>query len=497
VSRDSGAAYVVRFTHTFLLGLLLIVGSVLGTADRAHAHLCDDCVLAGAASVPMDIPAGTPLAGYGALSRRAWFPGIFRRFPQAFWFKPSVGTLDTLRARALVVTRDSSRLIWLTADLIAVDRDFTHEILRQLQQAGLGPATLIISPSHTHSGPGAFLKSAVMAFVAVDRENHTVRRALVGSLLEAAKRADASPVEARVGFFSVRASPVVSSRLSEPIDDEVVGLAFTATSGRPIGVVWNFAIHGTMLGPGNLQLSADVMGIASRDVERALGAPALFVNGALGDVSPEKHGYQAMMEAGAELAAAVTRGWRKREPVARPVLTVATTRISLGPPALSLRNCVGSWLPRAVLLPLGSAFPQDAELMAVSLGDVAWVTIPGELETRLGLEIKQTAPRMWRRVFLAGLSNDYLGYFGSADDYDRPGYVSCANLYGANAGDRLALTASGLLRQLAGRTAILSPRRRAVLRAGKATAAARQRSRADLLWTCIPVAIVLFLAARS
>jgi len=36
-----------------------------------------------------------------------------------------------------------------------------------------------------------------------------------------------------------------------------------------------------------------------------------------------------------------------------------------------------------------------------------------------------------------------------------------------------------------------------VLRYRRATVAARHRRRTDLLWTCIPVVIVLFLAARS
>ncbi len=36
-----------------------------------------------------------------------------------------------------------------------------------------------------------------------------------------------------------------------------------------------------------------------------------------------------------------------------------------------------------------------------------------------------------------------------------------------------------------------------VLRARRATVDARHRSRVDLLWTCIPVVIVLLLAARS
>jgi len=36
-----------------------------------------------------------------------------------------------------------------------------------------------------------------------------------------------------------------------------------------------------------------------------------------------------------------------------------------------------------------------------------------------------------------------------------------------------------------------------VLRYRRATVAARHRRRTDLLWTCIPVVVVLFLAARS
>ena len=36
-----------------------------------------------------------------------------------------------------------------------------------------------------------------------------------------------------------------------------------------------------------------------------------------------------------------------------------------------------------------------------------------------------------------------------------------------------------------------------VLRSRRSAVAARRRRRTDLLWTCIPIAVVLFLAARS
>src|SRR5262249_45090518 len=79
-------------------------------------------------------------------------------------------------------------------------------------------------------------------------------------------------------------------RGDEPLDPELLGVKVTTADGAPLALVWNYAIHGTTLGPRNLRLSGDVMGEASRRLEAALGAPALFVNGAVGDVSPARHG---------------------------------------------------------------------------------------------------------------------------------------------------------------------------------------------------------------
>ena len=57
--------------------------------------------------------------------------------------------------------------------------------------------------------------------------------------------------------------------------------------------MWNYAIHGTALGRDNFLLSGDLMADASLRLERELGVPALFVNGAVGDVSPRPRGWTA------------------------------------------------------------------------------------------------------------------------------------------------------------------------------------------------------------
>jgi hypothetical protein len=263
------------------------------------------------------------------------------------------------------------------------------------------------------------------------------------------QRADARRTPARVATASVTAPALTKSRLGQPLDSELIVMKIAATSGAPIALVWNYTIHGTMLGPINLKLSGDVMGLASSTLERNLGVPTLFINGAVADVSPSGHGREAEEKAGHELALAVRAAWGRLGGEASATLTTRTAQVTLPSPSLSLRNCVGGWMPRGLRVPLGIVLPDTTELTAVAVGDTVWLTVPGELQTVLGTRLKRAARPRWAHAFVAGLSNDYLGYFVTGADYDRPVYVTCASLYGGDGGDRLTAAGIDLLRALA------------------------------------------------
>jgi neutral ceramidase len=427
------------------LVLALVVAVLAAAAAPALAQPCVDCLKAGAARVPFRLPEGVPLAGYGSFARRLLIPDLLQRYPHAFWLRPSIGERDPVAARALVLETPRQRLAWVGVDLVAVDRAFTLDVERRLAAAGLKSATLVISASHTHSGPGAFVDSAVMGWLALDRLDRAVRDALLEGVVTAVRQADAARRPARVGAARVPAPPVTVSRLRQPVDRDVLVLRVTGGDGRPIALLWNYAIHGTMLSPENMRLSGDVMGETSRALERELGVPALFVNGAVGDVSPAQHGDRAAHEIGLTLATAVRRGWAAARPMARPALVVRSRTVALPSPRLSASNCLRGWAPRGLSVPLGSVFPRQTTLTALAIGDAAWLAFPGELQTKLGRTIKAAASPPLRLVGVAGVSNDYLGYFVSADDYAQPGYVTCANLYGPATGDCLTAAAAGLL----------------------------------------------------
>jgi len=422
---------------------------LLALAPRSTGAACADCLHAGAARVVLTVPSGTPLAGYGAFDRRFIVPDVLGRHPHAFWFKPSEGTLDPPAARALVIEGGQRRLTWVAVDLVAVDRAFTGRVARALAQAGLPPGALIVSASHTHSGPGAFMESGFLGVVSAERQDREVTEALVSSVVVAVRRAEGTKSPARVGSASVAAPTLTVGRLRQEVDREIVVLKVASEAGAPIALLWNYAIHGTMLPAINLRLSGDVMGIASRELERMTGVPALFVNGAVGDVSPARHGEVETEHAGRELAAAVFRGWEAARPAWTEPFVVGTTRVPLPAPFLSIRNCTSRWAPGWLTLPLRFALPLDAELIGGRLGDVAWVTVPGELQSWLGEAVKRAGRRGVRHAFVAGLSNDYLGYFITQADYDRVAYVACASLYGPEAGLRLTRAAEKLIGELA------------------------------------------------
>ena len=92
--------------------------------------------------------------------------------------------------------------------------------------------------------------------------------------------------------------------------------------------------------------------------------------------------------------------------------------------------------------------PRAVSLVAGALGDTAWVTVPGELQTALGQTIKREAHARFASVVVAGLSNDYLGYFTTPEDARGGKYVACATVYGRSAGRCLTEAAIDLLRGL-------------------------------------------------
>ncbi len=421
----------------------LLVALLAWPIPPASAARDDASLIAGAASLALRLPEGLPLGGYGGFPRRAWLPDFLGRHPYAFWLRPSTGVHDPFRVRSLVLESDGVRVLWLAADLVAIDPSLVSELRARLERRGFSYSAVVLSASHTHSGPGAYANSALFGFLAVDRLSKPVRAAILDGFERAAREAEAHTVRARVASGRTEVIGIVRSRVEQALDPELGIVKLVATDGSPVALVWNYAVHGTALGRDNFLLSGDLMGEASARLERKIGVPALYVNGAVGDVSPRPRGWAGVQEGGAALADGALRAWAHAS--AEPgTLQVAKERVALPSPTVSLGNCLDGWAPAWMTIGLGETLPSSTEVIALRIGRSGWVTIPGELETSLGLEIKAKAGPRFSHVFVAGVSNDYLGYFLAPADYRRPSYIACGSLYGERGGEIIrdaALTA--------------------------------------------------------
>src|SRR5262249_34321519 len=97
---------------------------------------------AGAAAVDITPPTGTPLAGY-------------------YSARGARSVLDPLFSRALVLEQDGTRVALVVCDLISMPRRTVVDARKLIeQQTGIPAGHVMLSATHTHTGPALVRESA-------------------------------------------------------------------------------------------------------------------------------------------------------------------------------------------------------------------------------------------------------------------------------------------------------------------------------------------------
>lgn len=212
-------------------------------------------------------PPGTELGGYAG-------------------YRPCSEIHDPLWCKAVVLEQDGRRYALLAMDLLSVDESLSDAVGRELEQLGICHA--VVAAIHSHATPcGIVLGEGPLAEVnrVADTDPEGFQfytRMLIDSAAAACWEAS-SNLEA----FEIRSArgpaPVIGS---ERHTGEVVALTMTAVqirteTGRNL-LLYQIPCHPTVLGPENLQASADFVG----GIEKRLDAEmTVFLNGAAGDIS--------------------------------------------------------------------------------------------------------------------------------------------------------------------------------------------------------------------
>ena len=414
--------------------LRLVLPLVLASASLCFAQ-SNNGLRVGCAQAEI-AQSGIPLAGYGSGARRV-FPFV-HRYEYASWFKPSTGTHDPVRVKAMVLWRENQKLLFVSADLAAVTNEMYEDLVARIVKLGYARDAVFISATHTHSGPGTLSHRFLWEALAADRYQPAyygrVRDAVVATVMSAEK--SGQPAQLLSVSFAVEGLQRNRRHREGWFDPTANILLARSPSGAWLGAMVNFAVHGTALNAHNLELSADVPGGIERALEQQLHAPVLFINGAEGDVSPAEGGYEGIANLSQSFGQQASHVLANAKPM-EATWSARSSTIQLGDPAVTIGACLSqSWHKRIgdwIVLGLGDSVPHSITLTYLQLGAVRMLAWTGEPTTTLGFDLKRAAPNAW----ILGLTNGYQGYFTSPGEFAEGHYEACSSLYGKQAGERV------------------------------------------------------------
>lgn len=243
----------------------------------------ESAVVVGTAVVDITPPVGIRAHNWGA-SRTGQATGVHR----------------PLTASALAVADGEGWRYLVTADLgwwqsVAVYRSVFEPVAAEL---GVDDHALLLHLIHTHAGPS--LAEADPELPGGELVE-PYRAALVAALVKACRAARESAAPStitwsygRCDVAAVRDLPCGDREIvgfdpsSSDADDTVAVARIADAGGRTTGVLFNYACHPTTLAHENSLLSPDYVGAARETVTVATGAPALFFQGASGELAPRE-----------------------------------------------------------------------------------------------------------------------------------------------------------------------------------------------------------------
>ncbi|MGW6931008.1 hypothetical protein ACWGE0_13160 [Lentzea sp. NPDC054927] len=265
--------------------------------------------------------AGVPMGGYGWSERRS---------------DGSVVEGRRLRAQCAVLADATGHVVVLVrADVISVPRAVYLEIVARLVSAGLvaSAADFVLAQSHTHNGPmvGRVPDPYVLLgneddIALTDAFTAEFADVIVGLVTRA--RA-ATPVPVTLGYAEGQAYIAANrEQLGWAPPDVPVLVARRASDGAVHAVLFGHACHPVCHPYATKTFDADHCGRAAAEVTRRLGVPALFFQGAAGDLNPVSMGSESAVRlTGDRLADSVVAMVRNNAflPVNGPMQTAAET----------------------------------------------------------------------------------------------------------------------------------------------------------------------------
>ena len=379
-----------------------------------------------AACVKVDITPDTPqwLHGYGP--------------------RQSTGVHDRIYHRIAALDDGSKTFFFVSTDICTIEPPFYQAFCKKLEkETGIRPEQIWWSTTHTHSAPHVGPQYLSQLFGGTLGDRFSIKpdtaywKWVTEVLLDGIKEARSRLEPARLGIGNGTAHANVNRRERKedgrivlgvnpagPVDRQIGLLRLERPDGTPIGLIANYAIHGTALDGDNTLISGDVPGFVAEYVERKVGAPMLFINGAEGNVAP-------LYSVGADINNAHLKEYDallgNRVMAANGAITDTTgkVKLSVGKTLIETPRKMGLGWPDALgnYARVSAAGSPQVRVPVYSLtinhDTVLWAA-PLELFSEIAMHIRAASP--FTNTFYCGLTNGSLMYLPTKAAFAEGGY---------------------------------------------------------------------------
>jgi neutral ceramidase len=408
------------------------------------------------------------------------------------------GIHDPLYAGCICLDDGTTKIALVCMDLVMYSKKEVRAVREEIsRRTPIPAANIMISCSHTHSGPWASGRLDLEALEQGLQPDPGFMADLHGKLVSLVTDAWEGRFEAAVGVekgFCGREKGVGGNRRNpnEIADPEVWVLGVKDSEGKIRGCMVKYTLHPTFLHSDSFLVSADYPGcIRKFFAERKPGMAFLFAQGCSGNQSPRyfRTGktYDEAVRVGYAIGEEAARVLDAMEyaPVTRIMVRSAEVEIETRtlPPVEEARKAAAAaragWekvkaestverdIWNAELTFLGAedtlayvlvnekgdtlALRQDempVEVQVMGIGDARIVGLQGEVFVEFGITIQYRAP--FDKTFVIELANGCLpGYACTQRAYAQGGYETGASLLTGRSGEQMVEAAVRLLRETA------------------------------------------------
>lgn len=346
----------------------------------------------------------------------------------------STGVLDPLFAKVIVIDTGKDKLALMGMDMGRSPTAAMMDEIRKAVKESRGVNYIMISGSHSHHGPVIELTDEDGKGKGKFDDAVAYSKALPKKLIEAINEAAANVKDAKIGWGS-KMTTFNRNRHTKiepkPRDPELAIVRFDDNDGKPIAILVNFAAHATILPSQLRKYSAEWPGQMNNTVEKALGTNCFFMQGAAGDLSPNRNPQMDTIEQfGAAVGSDVVeiaKGIQTKKPEKPSVAGMDedfsyTPRVNLGDKGIQTRYSM-AFFPDLVgnfVNDLGDGKLHPHLTTVLLNGDLALVGASGEFFSNHSVRLKERS-RAGKTLFF-GYCNGHHMYFPTIEAASEGGY---------------------------------------------------------------------------